>query len=116
MNSEDPSAASADLHLTVLGRVQGVGFRESLVRVAQELGLHGWVRNRSDGSVEAVVRGAVAQRERLVQWARRGPPAAQVEQVRARPASAEESALVGGRFVRRETHLGQEDPRRREGN
>jgi acylphosphatase len=60
------------------GRVQGVGFREGLVDSASAEGLAGWVRNRYDGTVEAVLQGDPAAVERIVQWCRRGPPAARV--------------------------------------
>jgi acylphosphatase len=61
------------------GRVQGVGFRYALRREAQRNGVRGWVRNRADGSVEALLQGDAEAVARLVQWARGGPPAARVE-------------------------------------
>ena len=60
------------------GRVQGVWYRESMRREAESLGITGWVRNRGDGSVEAVVQGSAAAVEALLRWARRGPEAAEV--------------------------------------
>jgi len=68
-------------HLVISGRVQGVAYRANMAREAQALGVTGWVRNRSDGSVEAVVAGTAEQVAAIMNWARRGPPAAQVEQV-----------------------------------
>ena len=65
--------------LSVRGRVQGVGFRYATVRVAMELGVTGWVRNRRDGSVEAVVQGPPEAVEALIAWAWRGPDSAIVE-------------------------------------
>lgn len=65
-------------HLRITGRVQGVGFRESLQREAVRLSVAGWVRNRTDGSVEAVVQGSEAAVQRVIAWARRGPAAAHV--------------------------------------
>ena len=65
-------------HLQIRGRVQGVGFRYALRREAQRLGLSGWVRNRTDGSVEAAISGPAEAVEELVQWARHGPPSARV--------------------------------------
>ncbi len=60
-------------HLQISGRVQGVGFRYHLCRVANELGITGWVRNRRDGSVEAMVSGTLEAVEKIIAWAQRGP-------------------------------------------
>jgi acylphosphatase len=68
--------------LRITGRVQGVGFRYSLRREAQRHGVRGWVRNRLDGSVEAIVQGEPQAVACVVEWARRGPPAAQVDDLR----------------------------------
>ncbi|WP_136417823.1 acylphosphatase [Herbaspirillum sp. ST 5-3] len=68
-------------HLRIVGLVQGVGYRASFERQALTLKLSGWVRNRADGSVEALVRGSPDAIEKIVAWARRGPPAAQVRDV-----------------------------------
>ncbi len=67
--------------LQVMGTVQGVGYRAAFADMATRLGLRGWVRNRSDGSVEACIAGSREQIETMVEWARRGPPAAHVAQV-----------------------------------
>jgi acylphosphatase len=67
--------------LIIEGRVQGVGYRASLAQEAIALGLHGWVRNRRDGSVEACVDGDVPAIEAVILWAKRGPPGAQVSKV-----------------------------------
>jgi acylphosphatase len=67
--------------IRVTGHVQGVGFRDALRAEALRLGLNGWVRNRSDGSVEALLQGDDGAIERLVAWARRGPPLARVHAV-----------------------------------
>ncbi len=65
----------------VTGRVQGVGFRESCRREAQRLGVAGHVRNRGDGSVEAVFEGTDPAVARMVEWCRRGPRSARVRDV-----------------------------------
>ncbi len=64
--------------IRVNGQVQGVGYRYALRDEAQRLGITGWVRNRSDGSVEALLQGDAAALERLIAWARRGPALARV--------------------------------------
>jgi acylphosphatase len=67
--------------VTISGRVQGVGFRYALADEARTRNLRGWVRNRRDGSVEAVVAGDEADVEAVIAWARHGPPAARVSLV-----------------------------------
>lgn len=67
--------------LRIGGRVQGVGYRRSMCAQALALGLTGWVRNRRDGSVEALVRGPENVVSSLVEWAWHGPPAAHVTSV-----------------------------------
>lgn len=64
--------------IRVSGRVQGVGYRDALRAQAERLGVRGWVRNRLDGSVEALLQGDRDSVKRLIDWARRGPPAARV--------------------------------------
>ncbi|MEF9996777.1 MAG: acylphosphatase [Burkholderiaceae bacterium] len=78
------------VHLFIHGRVQGVGFRDALRARAQTLGLAGWVRNRSDGSVEAVILGLAAATDPLLDWVRRGPPLATVTEVFERIATEQE--------------------------
>ena len=68
-------------HLIVTGRVQGVGYRQWMCNEALALGLTGWVRNRADGSVEAVVDGAGEPLRLMIERAHRGPPAAKVAAV-----------------------------------
>jgi len=69
--------------VTVRGRVQGVGFRGGLCHVARGAGLRGWVRNRLDGSVEALVSGEAAAVDALLAWVAHGPPGARVTEVSA---------------------------------
>jgi acylphosphatase len=72
------------IHAFVHGDVQGVGFRYFVIDVARPLGVSGWVRNRSDGSVEITAEGERHHLEALVEAARRGPRGAQVERVEAK--------------------------------
>jgi acylphosphatase len=67
--------------LVIRGVVQGVGFRYAMTAQARLLGVNGWVRNRRDGSVEAVVAGDAAQIEAMVAWSRHGPAGAIVDDV-----------------------------------
>jgi acylphosphatase len=76
-------------HVTIRGRVQGVGYRAWVAHTADGLGLEGWVRNRRDGSVEAVLAGPVDIVERMIEHCRRGPSHARVETVVATEAGAE---------------------------
>ena len=68
-------------HLTIFGRVQGVWYRAWAVETARTLGLSGWVRNRSDGSVEALAQGAADAVDAFIRQAHDGPPAAQVTRI-----------------------------------
>ncbi len=87
-------------HLRITGRVQGVGYRWSMAQQAQALGITGWVRNRRDGSVEALASGPAAAVQALIEWAQRGPVMARVEGVSATEVLAGET-LRG--FEQRET-------------
>lgn len=89
--------------LLVEGRVQGVGFRWSLTEEARQLGLDGWVRNRSDGRVEALVSGLAEAVEALTLWAHRGPPQARVDRVVCQDEPADERPDIRGRFSQKPT-------------
>jgi acylphosphatase len=69
------------LDATIIGRVQGVGFRYFVLREAMELGLEGWVANTADGSVRCVAEGPRARLDTLLELLREGPPSAIVERV-----------------------------------
>lgn len=71
------------LLVTVRGKVQGVGYRHATVRHAHMLGVTGWVQNLPDGTVEALVQGTPDQVDRMLEWMRRGPPAAVVQDLEA---------------------------------
>jgi acylphosphatase len=73
----------------ISGRVQGVFFRDSLRRLAEERGVAGWARNTPEGTVEAVFEGDPDDVERLVSFARRGPRDARVDDVRVLEEAAE---------------------------
>ena len=68
-------------HLRIHGTVQGVWFRESMRQEAEQLGVTGWVRNRFDGSVEAVVQGTPQAVETIIEWCKLGPKRAEVTRV-----------------------------------
>ena len=65
--------------LVITGIVQGVGFRYAMLAQARLLGIRGWVRNRRDGSVEAVIAGDAGQLEAMLDWSRSGPAGAAVD-------------------------------------
>ena len=73
------------LHLTIHGVVQGVGYRWNMVQAARRRGVTGWVGNRHDGCVEAMVSGPRDVLDDLVAWARRGPPGARVDDIDVTP-------------------------------
>jgi acylphosphatase len=76
-------------HLVIHGRVQGVAFRDAMRIRAGQLQVTGWVRNRQDGSVEAMVQGSPQAVEAMIEWAHRGPPAARVTKVEVEENSGE---------------------------
>ena len=69
-------------HLVITGGVQGVGFRHFMTRTAHELRVTGWVRNRHDGSVEAVISGTPEAVHTMIERARRGPQSAMITDFR----------------------------------
>ena len=71
--------------LTIKGRVQGVGYRDWAIATGQRLGIAGWVRNRSDGAVEALVVGDEVAVGAMIDACRRGPPLARVDEIDAEP-------------------------------
>lgn len=87
------------VRLMIQGRVQGVSYRWWTVGEATRRGLNGWVRNRREGSVEALVSGPTAAVDDLIEACRQGPPAARVNDIEILP---EEGAVTGG-FEQRST-------------
>ncbi len=88
MPTPEPQAPSPDLitlHLDIVGHVQGVGYRVSMQAVARQLQVQGWVRNRRDGRVEALIQGPRKAVERMLAWCHDGPPTARVAAVRQAP-------------------------------
>jgi acylphosphatase len=83
------SSGAAVFILRIQGRVQGVGYRDAMVAAAQSLGITGWVRNRADGSVEALVQGDEKTIESIIEWAKRGPTFARVSSLTAKAAQVE---------------------------
>ena len=77
-------------HLRIAGRVQGVGFRWFVVRIARDAGLSGWVRNNPDGSVELEAAGSLDAIALLKERVRVGPRASRVDQVVELPISADQ--------------------------
>ena len=65
----------------ITGRVQGVGFRDFVERAAARIGVRGWVRNRRDGSVEALIAGDTSKVDELLTLCWQGPPKAKVDDV-----------------------------------
>ena len=80
-----PASTRITLRLVIYGRVQGVGFRESMRREALNLAVAGWVRNRNNGTVEALVHGDTVVVDAIVRWAQHGPELADVERVEIEP-------------------------------
>lgn len=89
--------ATRTLRVSIRGRVQGVGYRAWTERTAMRLGLEGWVRNRRDGSVEAVFHGPARDVDAMIEACRVGPRGASVAEVEM---WAEETAAFSGFEVR----------------
>jgi len=81
----DSNESMTALHVIIEGRVQGVFFRSWATEQANGLGLRGWIRNRNDGTVEAVVAGPPDKVDAMVRLCHEGPPAADVSNVRTSP-------------------------------
>jgi acylphosphatase len=86
--------------LVITGLVQGVGFRHHMVVAAKRLDITGWVRNRSDGSVEAAINGGGQQIAAMIHWATSGTPGARVAEVFVEQI---EAPVLTGAFTQSET-------------
>jgi acylphosphatase len=82
-------------HVVIHGRVQGVGYRAFVEHEAGRLALQGFVRNRRDGTVEALFAGSAEAVRIMIDLCRKGPPGARVDWIDQRDGSAEELALHG---------------------
>ena len=71
----------ATLHLTIKGEVQGVFYRATAKKIADELGVTGWIKNTEEGNVEALVTGSQPQLEKFISWCKEGPAKAKVFEV-----------------------------------
>lgn len=92
MNDTQTSAVKT-LHLIIHGRVQGVFYRQSMLEEAELLGVTGWVRNRPDRTVEAVVQGEAGAVDAILRWAGRGPAMASVKKVDVSPGTGSYSGF-----------------------
>ncbi len=92
----DDDCGLLTVRLRISGTVQGVWYRGWAVETARVLGVGGWVRNRADGTVEALVHGSETAVEKMIAACRSGPPAARVSDVTCHPATAGGEELAGG--------------------
>jgi len=89
----DGEAMTEVRHLVIRGVVQGVGFRYAMAAQARLLGLTGWVRNRRDGTVEAMISGDAEPVAAMLAWSHRGPDGASVDHVMVEMGSGEFSSF-----------------------
>jgi acylphosphatase len=80
--------------VVVRGRVQGVGYRMAMAEAARAQSISGWVRNRRDGTVEALVQGDAASVGQMLEWCRRGPPGSRVTGLATRELDADHALLT----------------------
>ncbi len=78
-------AMARAVRVRIRGLVHGVSFRSSMAKLASDLGVRGWVRNLPDGSVEALLEGDERRVQRVIDWAKIGPPRARVDKVDVEP-------------------------------
>lgn len=92
--------ATKSWHLTISGRVQGVGYRDWAVRAACSFRIDGWVRNRSNGMVEMVAQGVDADVSRFIEACRSGPTLARVDDILVRELEGEPISFGEGFYTR----------------
>ena len=80
-SSESDKSSGRRVKVCIAGRVQGVGYRYSTIQKAISLGLSGWVRNLTNGDVEAVFQGEPETVDHMIEWCRKGPAFAKVRSV-----------------------------------
>ena len=85
------------MHLWITGKVQGVYYRATAAELAERLGLNGWIKNTTDGAVEATISGADAAVAEFIAWCRKGPANAQVTDVKLTPKP--DDGLVGFQVI-----------------
>ena len=95
MDPQDENGPIEHRLVRVRGIVQGVGFRDGCMRHAQALGIAGWVRNRRDGSVEALLQGSPRQLAQMCDWLRHGVPGARVDALEQTAVPASSPPLEG---------------------
>ncbi len=93
-------SSEGSLRLRIAGRVQGVGYRDFVRGEADARGLKGWVRNRRDGTVEAVVSGAAGAVDELIAACWRGPPGARVADIQIESAPPDSELPAAGFAIR----------------
>ena len=99
--SSPSTPSTVTQHLRITGHVQGVGYRYHMAQESCRLGVAGWVRNCSDGSVEAVLHGAPSAVQAVIEWARQGSALARVEALAVADAAWDGDTGTG--FAQRET-------------
>ncbi len=69
------------LHLLIKGKVQGVFYRATAKKIAEELGVKGWIKNTKDNNVESIISGGEEQVQQFIEWCKKGPARAEVNEV-----------------------------------
>lgn len=86
------------VHLIIKGKVQGVSFRAYAKQVAEELGVHGWIKNTKEGHVETVAEAEAAVLQQFIDWCRQGPRRASVRELSVK--ETEQKGFAGFEIIR----------------